>query len=426
LASDAVVVWGDDEISWTNFAVSASWIFDKSAPLDVNDTDPVASLLVQIPVKNADMMRDKDMYPLLEALDHFREFEASNPRDKVYGLLNLVSPRSEVEALEVNYNKSIGEVYADTVLAVIQLYSRLTAFAHITHRAGYDGPGPGDYEEPKDCKERSEYRSWAPRWDDIAVAQKLGVPEAKCPWRACGENVAAMTVANPCEPTQLCLKGAVYDKVYEVGDRMDYYNLKDPEYIGDPKLAEDPEHADESIPDAKDIDDSYDLTERHPCIKAFVRTDIESSPERFARTLTAGCWGKDGQYIERLSTRKQVRHSGACTHFLLRLLHVQEFGDEGEYFHSADSLQFERDAYEACMQRRMFWTEKSSYGIGPHCMRSGDVVVVLYGGNTPYVLRPRGDRYIFMGQAYVDEIMHGELFHGSGICAPQEQIFCLI
>jgi hypothetical protein len=74
----------------------------------------------------------------------------------------------------------------------------------------------------------------------------------------------------------------------------------------------------------------------------------------------------------------------------------------------------------------MFWTEKSSYGIGPHCMRSGDVVVVLYGGNTPYVLRPRGDGYIFLGQAYVDEIMHGELFHGSGICAPQEQIFCLI
>jgi hypothetical protein len=64
--------------------------------------------------------------------------------------------------------------------------------------------------------------------------------------------------------------------------------------------------------------------------------------------------------------------------------------------------------------------------MGPHCMQSGDVVVVLYGGNTPYVLRPRGDGYIFLGQAYVDEIMHGELFHGSGICAPQEQIFCLI
>ena len=423
LARDAVVVWGDDEISWTNLAVSASWIFDKTDPLDV---DSLASLLVEIPVKNADMMRDKDMYPLLEALAHFRESEASNPRDKVYGLLNLVSPRCEVEALNVDYDKSVGEVYADTVLVVIRLYSRLTAFAHITHPVNYDGPGPEDYTNLKDYKGISEHRSWAPRWDDTAVARKLGDDEADCPWSACGANVAAVTVENPHEPTRLCLKGVVYDRVYEVGDIMDFHNQKDPEYIGDLKSVCDDEHSDGLVPDAEDVYVVYDPTERHPYIKAFERTNVESSPERFARTLTAGCWGRAGQYLERFSTEMLTRHSAACVHVLLRLLHVQEFGDEGEYLHSADSLQFERDAYSTCEQRRMFWTEKKSYGLGPHCMRSGDIVVVLYGGNTPYVLRPRGNEYIFMGQAYVDEIMNGELFHDSGIRAPQEQIFCLI
>ena len=59
-------------------------------------------------------------------------------------------------------------------------------------------------------------------------------------------------------------------------------------------------------------------------------------------------------------------------------------------------------------------------------MRNGDVVIVLYGGNTPYVLRSRGDEYIFIGQAYVDEIMHGEIFHESRMFALQEQVFCLI
>ena len=109
-----------------------------------------------------------------------------------------------------------------------------------------------------------------------------------------------------------------------------------------------------------------------------------------------------------------------------RLLHLEDLGNEGEHFHNRDSIQFERDACRACRQRRMFWTESGSYGLGPQCMRPGDIVVVLYGGNTPYVLRPRKNEYIFMGQAYVDEIMNGELFQGPAVDIPEEQTFCLI
>lgn len=425
LAEDALVMWGDNEISWTDLSVSASWMFDRSGLRDYSD--PVTSLLEDIPVENADMMSGKDMYRLLDALDHFRVgFQASNPRDKVYGLLNLVSSRFEVEALDVDYDKSVGRVYADTVLVDIQLRWRLTAFARITHPANYDGPGIEDFENPKDFKEKSDYRSWAPRWDRIEVAEKLGIDDADCPWSACGENSTAVIVAKPSEPAQLCLKGVIYGRVDEVGRIMDYYNLKDPEYAGDPKFDSDNENADEIVPDGTDINSGYDPTERHPYIDNFERIDVESSPEKFARTLTAGRWGLAGNYLELLSSKKQARHSAACIHLLLRLLHIQEFGEEGEYVNNADSLQFQTDAHHACEQRRIFWTDKKSYGLGPHCMRSGDVVVVLYGGNTPYILRPRGDGYIFMGQAYVDEIMHGEMFHDSEKFALQEQVFCLI
>lgn len=425
LARDALVMWGDDEIFWTDLTVSASWIFDKSTLGD--HSDPVTSLLADFPVENADIMRDKIMYHLLDALDRFRVgFQATDPKDKVYGLLNLVSPKFEVDALDINYSKSVGEIYADTVLTDIQLYSRLTAFARITHPVNYDGPGPGDYKDSKDFKGISEYRSWAPRWDRIEVAETLGIDSTGCPWSAYGENVAAVVVANPSAPTYLCLKGVLYGRVDEVGDIMDHYNLKDPEYAGDPRFANDGEDTEEIAPDAEDGWAVYDPTERHPYINNFKRIDVESFPERFARTLTAGRWGLEGNYLELLSSKKRARHSAACIHLLLRLLHIQEFGEEGQYVNNADSLQFQTDAHHACEQRRIFWTDKKSYGLGPHCMRSGDVVVVLYGGNTPYILRPRGDGYIFMGQAYVDEIMHGEMFHESRIFALQEQVFCLI
>lgn len=425
LANDALVMWGDYEILWTELAVSASWLFDKGTSQD--RSDPVARLVTGVPVQNADVMRDKVMHHLLNALDIFRTgFQASDPRDKVYGLLNLISPRLEVDALNLDYSKSVGEVYADTVLADIQLYSRLTAFARITHPVDYDGPGPGDYEDPKNFKGISEYRSWAPRWDSIEVAESMGIEDVPCPWSACGDNLAVLIVAKPSEPTQLCLKGVIYGRVDEVGDIMDFFNLEDPHYGGEPQSASDGENADETIPGTEGVDSGHNSTGRHPYINNFERIDVKSCPERFARTLTGGLWGKGNQYLEHLSTEMQARHSAACVRLLRRLSHIEGFGEEGEYANNADSRQFERDAHIACTQRRMFWTNRGSYGLGPHCMRNGDVVIVLYGGNTPYVLRSRGDEYIFIGQAYVDEIMHGEIFHESRMFALQEQVFCLI
>lgn len=278
-------------------------------------SDPVTSLLTDLPVDNADILRDKIMYQLPDALDRFRVgFQATDPKDKVYGLLNLVSPRFEVDAPDINYSKSVGKVYADTVLTDIQLYSRLTAFARITHPVSYDGPGPGDYKDCKDFKEISEYRSWAPRWDRIGFAEKLGIDDADCPWSACGKNSTAVIVEKPSEPAQLYLKGVIYGRVDEVGRIMDYYNLKDPEYAGDPKFDSNNENAYEMVPDGTDINSGYDPTDRHPYIDNFERIDVESSPEKFARTLTAGRWDEDGKYLDRLSTEMQARH--------LSLIHI--------------------------------------------------------------------------------------------------------
>lgn len=56
-----------------------------------------------------------------------------------------------------------------------------------------------------------------------------------------------------------------------------------------------------------------------------------------------------------------------------------------------------------------FSTEKRYVGLGPAEMRVGDVVVVLYGGRFPFVLRPTVDqKYNLVGYAYVSVIMDGE------------------
>jgi hypothetical protein len=105
--------------------MGASWIFD----IITEDNDSLRPLLAGIDTGYADMMCDQTTYTLVELLHAFRSFEATDPRDKVYGLLNLISSRSEREAIEVNYDKSVGQVYADTALVIIALYSDLSVLA---------------------------------------------------------------------------------------------------------------------------------------------------------------------------------------------------------------------------------------------------------------------------------------------------------
>jgi len=67
--------------------------------------------------------------------------------------------------------------------------------------------------------------------------------------------------------------------------------------------------------------------------------------------------------------------------------------------------------------KRPFRTrDRGLCGIGPRLTQPGDVVVLLLGARTPYVLRPRGDRgfgcFEVVGEAYGHGIMDGEAAGG--------------
>lgn len=61
-------------------------------------------------------------------------------------------------------------------------------------------------------------------------------------------------------------------------------------------------------------------------------------------------------------------------------------------------------------KRPIFRTEKGSMGAGPPQLQEGDIICVLYGGPTPYALRPTSvpGEYIYLGDCYVHGQMHGE------------------
>ncbi|KAM5350266.1 hypothetical protein ACJ41O_006771 [Fusarium nematophilum] len=70
-----------------------------------------------------------------------------------------------------------------------------------------------------------------------------------------------------------------------------------------------------------------------------------------------------------------------------------------------------RHSMEALSNKCPYMTHKGYLGMGPPGTRPGDVVVVFRGGRIPYVLRPLPGRfrYSFVGEAYCDGIMDGEI-----------------
>ena len=72
------------------------------------------------------------------------------------------------------------------------------------------------------------------------------------------------------------------------------------------------------------------------------------------------------------------------------------------------AAKFRRGIFVGSYNRRVFITDMGHIGVGPKLARAGDVVVILYGGRTPYVLRPFGEAHRLVGDCYVAGVMQGE------------------
>ncbi|KAH8791065.1 hypothetical protein BGZ57DRAFT_875146 [Hyaloscypha finlandica] len=90
-------------------------------------------------------------------------------------------------------------------------------------------------------------------------------------------------------------------------------------------------------------------------------------------------------------------------------LHINVFPELIPYIHGGDSSYFEYEASAMGQRRKIFRTLKGYMGLGPDSLLPGDIAVVLFGGNVPYILRPQNGHYLFVGEAYIHGIMNGEV-----------------
>lgn len=68
-----------------------------------------------------------------------------------------------------------------------------------------------------------------------------------------------------------------------------------------------------------------------------------------------------------------------------------------------------------CRNRRFFTTESGYWGLGAPGLQIGDVCVVIYGADVPFILRPVQGccKYKLVGQCYISGAMYGEMLEKS-------------
>lgn len=100
---------------------------------------------------------------------------------------------------------------------------------------------------------------------------------------------------------------------------------------------------------------------------------------------------------------------------------LDEMAEELRQAAEQDRRQIQRKWYHnyeiernlTCGTRQLFRTEEALLGVGPINTQVGDQVWILAGMSTPAVLRTAlSGNYIFLGEAYVHGIMHGEVADG--------------
>lgn len=93
---------------------------------------------------------------------------------------------------------------------------------------------------------------------------------------------------------------------------------------------------------------------------------------------------------------------------------VRDLGSNGV----GDAFKWSHEASLVSRHRRLGLSAQGHYLLGPDTMEPGDIIVVLYGGFTPFVLRRRGQRsedgWTLIGEAYVHGMMNGEALDVKG------------
>jgi Heterokaryon incompatibility protein (HET) len=320
--------------------------------------------------KNAYIMRRQDFHARLSPpamLDWAREFQTTDPLDRIYAMLGFTAFTKWNLCIPIDYAFPKMKLYTIVAAQMIEKHG-LAVLSYVQHIDVVDENSP----------------SWVPSWDCKYFSYTIGYANdgIQPPWSA-SKSISAQTGFDL--PRAVLKLGGI---IVDTCDRAIQIEVIQDEWFESELLNL---YTSNEFPIAEPPTGQTRLQVLSATLVAGHRMIKKCQCCDEARIMCCDL----AAYLVRCGEK-----SGQSDKITQEVKDLAEHGD-GETFRIA--------ARNYCWYRSIFSSKKGYCGIGSNCTRPGDLICVLFGGRVPYILRPKGNDYQCLGEAYIHGLMNGEV-----------------
>ncbi|KAI9147596.1 Heterokaryon incompatibility protein [Paramyrothecium foliicola] len=396
------VLCGEQTISWAQIARAFEFM---------NKTDEVINVFIRGELEEAGEEFSYDVWAAFhtaEQIQHLQKVQqgldavnlrglleltrtqkSTDPRDKIYGLLELL-PKSLEASIAPDYTAPVSKVFTDFAKATIEDTGLLDV---IRHRYPTDNLA---------------LPSWVPDWTVERVNETLS--DSIVTYKASGDTRATLKYFGKI----LSCRGFKFDSFDGFGAR--WSKAWSAETVENSSGTENPYGDIEAVRNAiwRTMTADRDMN-GEPTTDDY--RNILATP-----ALAAGAWRESDALRELISSTvfkycQMILDGNAALQVCGQELKDFFCGSEGDSPDAIDSLRL-RHAYmrvdRVANHRRFFTTSKGYLGMALETTEKSDGIYILEGCTVPVVLRDLGDgqHFEFVGECYVHGIMNGEALEG--------------
>ncbi|KAL8335352.1 hypothetical protein RB598_009515 [Gaeumannomyces tritici] len=330
--------------------------------------------------------------------------DATDPRDKVYGVLGLCAG---VSTDWVDYNLSIEDTYITAARESIRLSGMLDVLSHAFPETEHNNDDDERHFPPADERVPSQVSvpTWVPDWSRkyLQVQNLLVVWDYVHPirqsWAACGKHLAQvdMIPKGAPVPRALAVSGLMLDTIERIGRPRIWWHQGDEKiFAAWRKLS------------GVDRDPLAGYPAGGSVLDAYWRTLCLDKSHQEA--------DEDKTFQEADGGRDAFFHG---EWWFKQMLTARDLPDPRGEATSYRQTMYDQHIRNRTVGRAFFVSARGYFGLAPAGAVSGDCIYVLAGGRPAYVLRPlevptpQGDcdsvpAMTLVGECYVQGIMRGE------------------
>lgn len=383
MSKQVICYLGHYRMDWSDLASLATWLHRESNRLPFNPGE--GSLAGMANVEDVWIMQCRESKILANLQELVSSFDRKEPEDLSQAILELRLSDARVTGSRPraaqDYDEPMSDIYARAARAVIVEKGNLSLLKHAQSLRALSGREKHD-----------DFPSWALRLDlrDYSFLNPISCRS----FQFNADDSIPLCLSTSENPRVLRAQGVLLETITEVSPRM-HWPLRGNR------------HSDAATA-ATVMRKTFSWTR-----EALPNWPEAALARKFAFTVAAG-QDAGGRNLATARAYGKRLHRGFMDIAPISIVYGP-LRSENTIVTSAD---LNRDALytvEAMMKsgqnRTIFTTDQGRLGLGTDNLLPGDKLCILFGGNVPFVLRPDGEYWRFIGDAFVEGIMFVSL-HG--------------